>query len=181
MSKIDRRILKSKQAIRTAFVNLLMERGFDEITIKDIAEQADIARKTFYLHYLDKYDLLEQLVDEHLSELRIICDQKQEKELVEGTIIWFNYFDARKDFFQALFKSNSTLSFRKKLLDFTMGELKKKIYPLSDSNRTIDQEILLKFLGIAVMGIIESFVLEEINGDTALVAKQVGKLVQRNI
>ncbi|WP_207694381.1 hypothetical protein DOK67_0000973 [Enterococcus sp. DIV0212c] len=181
MSKVDRRILKSKQAIQISFLTLLMQNGFDEITVKDLADQANIARKTFYLHYLDKYDLLDQVVDEHLAKLRVICDQKKEKKLIEGTIIWFNYFNEHKAFFQALFKSKSTLSFREKLLDFTIGELEKKIIPLSNINKNIDQVILLKFLGIAVMGIIESFVLEEISRDTTTVAKQVGELVQRNI
>ncbi|GAE30533.1 transcriptional regulator [Halalkalibacter hemicellulosilyticusJCM 9152] len=77
MDKIDRRILKSRQAIQSTFLQLLVKVGFDEITVKNLTEKADIGRKTFYLHYIDKYDLLDKIVDDHIAQLREICDQKQ--------------------------------------------------------------------------------------------------------
>ena len=57
-TNIDRRILKSQKAIQNAFLEMLLKDGFDMITIKELTEKADISRKTFYLHYVDKYDLL---------------------------------------------------------------------------------------------------------------------------
>lgn len=58
MSKIDRRILKSREAIKNAVVQLMSEKNFDDITIQDISDQANVSRGTIYLHYVDKYDLL---------------------------------------------------------------------------------------------------------------------------
>lgn len=77
MEKIDRRIVKSRQAIQTTFLQMLVKEGFDEITVKSITEQANLGRKTFYLHYVDKYDLLDKIVDDHIVQLREICDQKK--------------------------------------------------------------------------------------------------------
>jgi len=65
---VDRRILRTKLAIREALVDLIDEKGFDALSVRDITEQADINRGTFYLHYRDKFDLLEQ------TELGIIQD-----------------------------------------------------------------------------------------------------------
>ena len=48
---MDRRIVKTRKAIRCAFAELLTQKTMQEITIKDIAETADINRKTFYAHY----------------------------------------------------------------------------------------------------------------------------------
>ncbi|MBM6648148.1 TetR family transcriptional regulator [Bacillus sp. RIT 809] len=48
-------------------------------------------------------------------------------------------------------------------------------------NKNIDKHIVLKFLGTAVMGILESYVLEEIDSDIAYVATQVGELMRWNI
>ncbi|EEM49098.1 TetR family transcriptional regulator [Bacillus cereus group sp. MYBK163-2] len=48
-------------------------------------------------------------------------------------------------------------------------------------NKNIDKHIVLKFLGTAVMGILESYVLDEIDSDVAFVATQVGELIRRNI
>ncbi|HFK1475205.1 TPA: TetR/AcrR family transcriptional regulator [Bacillus paranthracis] len=181
MEKIDRRIIKSQNAIQSAFIEMLITDGFDEITVKNITEKANIGRKTFYLHYLDKYNLLDKIVDDHLDQLKEICYKKQNKEFIEGTIIWFEYFKEHKPFFAALFNSNSTLSFQKKLLIFIMGEIEKKLNTNTSINKNIDKHIILKFLGTAVMGILESYVLDEIDSDVAFVATQVGELMRRNI
>ena len=97
MEKIDRRIIKSQNAIQSAFIEMLIEDGFDEITVKHY-RKANIGRKTFYLHYLDKYNLLDKIVDDHLDQLKEICCKKQNKEFIEGTIIWFEYFKEHKPF-----------------------------------------------------------------------------------
>lgn len=72
---IDRRIVRTKQAIREAFISLLEEKGFDALSVKDIATKANINRGTFYLHYLDKYDLLEQTEAEVIRDVREIVQQ----------------------------------------------------------------------------------------------------------
>lgn len=59
--KTDLRILRTKRAIRDAFFKLVEEKGFDHITVKDITDEAMISRNTFYLHYSDKFDLLNKI------------------------------------------------------------------------------------------------------------------------
>ncbi|GAA0711902.1 TetR/AcrR family transcriptional regulator [Paraclostridium ghonii] len=67
---MDRRILKTRSVIKESLTVLMKEKPFDKITIKDITEKANINRATFYLHYMDKYDLLEQSQDEILNEIK---------------------------------------------------------------------------------------------------------------
>lgn len=71
MSKMieDRRVKKTKNAIKQAFIKLLAEKELERITIQDITSLADINRGTFYLHYEDKYILLSDLEDEILVGL----------------------------------------------------------------------------------------------------------------
>lgn len=64
----DRRTRYTKQVIREAFFELLREKGFDKISVADICRIAEINRGTFYLHYVDKYDLLDAVIDEALDE-----------------------------------------------------------------------------------------------------------------
>lgn len=54
----DIRIVKSREKIKNALINLLNTYNFDEISVKDICKLAEISRGTFYLHYQDKYDLV---------------------------------------------------------------------------------------------------------------------------
>lgn len=68
--KTDLRVLRTRSSIKKAFFDLLKKKNYNKITIQDIAEEAFISRNTFYLHYLDKEDLLEKFVDECLNNLR---------------------------------------------------------------------------------------------------------------
>lgn len=60
----DRRVLRSRQALIEAFRALLEEKTFSEISVYQISERADLNRGTFYAHFSDKYELLEQLIRE---------------------------------------------------------------------------------------------------------------------
>lgn len=65
----DRRVRKTKNAIKQAFIKLLAEKELERITIQDITTLADVNRGTFYLHYEDKYILLSDLEDDILASL----------------------------------------------------------------------------------------------------------------
>ncbi|MGE7781014.1 TetR/AcrR family transcriptional regulator [Peribacillus sp. NPDC097264] len=67
---IDRRIIRTREVIYETFISLLSETEFSRISIKDITNQANISRSTFYAHYQDKYDWLDKTVQEKLSELK---------------------------------------------------------------------------------------------------------------
>ena len=55
---MDKREEKTIEAIRNAFAKLINEKDYEEITIQDILEEANISRSTFYAHYKTKDDLL---------------------------------------------------------------------------------------------------------------------------
>lgn len=67
---VDRRIARTRLAIQNALVALIQAEGLDAITVRDIVSLANINRGTFYLHYKDKYDLLEQTEAEILQNLQ---------------------------------------------------------------------------------------------------------------
>lgn len=68
-TRIDRRVVRTRQLLRAALLALIRERGFDVLTEQEIADRATLNRATFYLHYVDKYDLLRQVITETLDEL----------------------------------------------------------------------------------------------------------------
>lgn len=59
---VDLRIQKTQKSIKQAFFELIEEEGFDHISVKDITARAMISRNTFYLHYSDKFDLLNKIL-----------------------------------------------------------------------------------------------------------------------
>jgi AcrR family transcriptional regulator len=57
-SPTDRRVRRTRELLRGALLSLIMEKGYDRITVQDILDRADVGRSTFYAHYRDKEDLL---------------------------------------------------------------------------------------------------------------------------
>ncbi|UXU83527.1 TetR/AcrR family transcriptional regulator C-terminal domain-containing protein [Mammaliicoccus sciuri] len=70
----DRRVRKSKRAIKQAFIQLLKENNLDRITIQQISDLADINRGTFYLNYEDKYALLDEMENEQIEKIKGFVD-----------------------------------------------------------------------------------------------------------
>lgn len=56
--KVDRRVQRTRELLRNTLVRLIREKDYDEITIQDITDRANLGRTTFYLHYQSKDDLL---------------------------------------------------------------------------------------------------------------------------
>jgi len=76
---VDLRIQRTQKSIKQAFFDLIEEEGFDHISVKDITARAMISRNTFYLHYSDKFDLLNKICDELVFKLFLgVGKQKQE-------------------------------------------------------------------------------------------------------
>ncbi len=67
--KQDLRVIRTKKNIREAFYKLLSEKAFESITVSELAQKADINRKTFYLHYSSTKDLLDEIQQEIIERM----------------------------------------------------------------------------------------------------------------
>ena len=67
--KTDPRIRKTRTSIRNAFIEMMKKKDYDAITVTDIAENAEINRKTFYAHYETKEQIYTQIVEEMFLDL----------------------------------------------------------------------------------------------------------------
>lgn len=56
--KVDRRVARTRRQLHEALLSLIIERGFDQVTVQSILDRADVGRSTFYAHFLNKTDLL---------------------------------------------------------------------------------------------------------------------------
>ena len=65
--KEDRRVVRTKKAIRSSFAELLSEKDYGNITVSDICRTAEISRGTFYLHYSNIPAVLDELLEDALN------------------------------------------------------------------------------------------------------------------
>ena len=66
--KIDRRKLYTRKVIKEAFIELKKIKAFNEITITELCKEADVSRGTFYLHYHNTMDVLDEIMEDALDQ-----------------------------------------------------------------------------------------------------------------
>lgn len=80
----DRRVRRTKTQLRKALTELLQEKSIDELSVTELTNRADVNRGTFYCHYRDIYDMLDQLEAETLEEFSTLMDSYPAPRLQEG-------------------------------------------------------------------------------------------------
>lgn len=127
--KTDLRIIKSQKAIKYAFLELIAEKGYANITITDIAKKALINRKTFYMHYESKKQLYDAIVDEllyiltpTLENIRVLKGKEQRKFITTLLI----KVKENKEIFNILFNDNTNQDFVNKLKERIITDLVSK-------------------------------------------------------
>jgi AcrR family transcriptional regulator len=67
----DRRVRRTRGLLRDAFLSLMAEKGYEALSVQDVIRRADVGRSTFYAHYSDKSDLLQDSLAEMRSMLTV--------------------------------------------------------------------------------------------------------------
>src|SRR6185503_17813339 len=96
--KQDRRKRKTRLQLRSALLSLLKEKRYEEISVQDIIERADVARSTFYIHYVDKDDLLtggHGVFAQNLGQ-HMMAHGKENGASVFSSRVWFYHIQAQE-------------------------------------------------------------------------------------
>jgi AcrR family transcriptional regulator len=81
----DKRVIKTKNAIKAAFMSIILEKDISKITVSDIAEKALINRSTFYLHYSDVNSVMTD-IEKELAQTVSRCYEKLNADDIHGSI-----------------------------------------------------------------------------------------------
>lgn len=182
MSKVDRRIIKSQEAIKKAFIELMAEKNVDQISIQEISDRANVSRRTIYLHYMDKFDLLDKIIEEHIYELRKLCELAvNNTEYNDVVLLWFEYFENHYLFFSTMLASKGGPLFRSRFLEFVLQELENeetitegRSQGLSDS-----EDVIIQFYGAAILGVVEWWFKNGKPHPPHFMAQRVGTLLEK--
>ena len=118
----DKRIKRSKTALKQTFLELLKDKPFDKITITEIVKEANYNRGTFYAHFESKEQLLEEIVDDVLKEmvhhirkpyLALTTINLEEMNVADITL--FSYFKQNQMLFGILLSNHIRIDFRYKI------------------------------------------------------------------
>ncbi|AKL84527.1 TetR/AcrR family transcriptional regulator [Bacillus atrophaeus] len=178
---MDKRIKKSKKAIEEALISLIAENDFEDITINSIAERADVNRGTIYLHYKDKYDLLEQCIEREIQELLIYCLPKGSGSYPSKTTLLqiFKYLEEHSFIYHTLLTNKGVPTFRNKLLTVMKEGLREQLQ-LNGINQNMNKEILIQFWSSAIIGVIEWWITQLMPYPVEEITEHLWTLLERN-
>src|SRR5258705_12452313 len=102
----DRRVRRTRNGLAEAFLSLVIERGYDRVTVQNILDRADVGRSTFYTHFRDKESLLlscfDGLRDEMSQELDAMKPGAIPPDPRRPTIVLFEHAYHNRRIYQAL-------------------------------------------------------------------------------
>ena len=158
--QIDRRVKRSRRLLGEALMALILEKGYEAVTIRDITERADVAYVTFFRHYKSKDELLTQCLQDGLRDLqtRIETAARQTRadvvDSAEGRLI-FEHVQANGPLYQVLMRSQGARQVRQQTLTAIETTFLNSCRPLSAKENLIPRQIAAHHIAASLLSLIE--------------------------
>ncbi len=177
--KEDRRVKYTKMVLKESFIKLLAKKDISQISIKEICQDADINRSTFYAHYSDQYDLLRKIEDELLDNINAhIAEFDQKNNNLNDVLLAekiFEYLKENAKIWKMLLSERGDFSFQKKVMMLVYDKI---INELTDNNKISkeDAEYVYSFTITGCIGIVQKWFDEDMKKSPHFMAEMVIKL-----
>ncbi|QNK40952.1 TetR/AcrR family transcriptional regulator [Caproicibacter fermentans] len=192
MQEPDLRVQKTQEAIESALLSLIGEKGFDGVTVRSLCLYARINRSTFYAHYQDKYDLLDRITQKAIQKIVRIVNPE---EIVDGNgkinlsfyhtmvLSLFRAVEEDRALYQTLLGVNGNYNFLKELKKI----VKEKILAEWDAIRPriktlpIDETLYLEIVVSIFVGAVLWWIDENFSLSAEVIAEQLVRYVTSSI
>ncbi len=159
--KQDRRIRRTQRLLKDSLIELMEQKEFKNISVKDITELADLNRGTFYLHYTDTYHLLRELEADVLQDFQQMITSYT-NNFQRGTLLpiltpVIDYIEENTALCKVLFENTISTGFYdrfRNLVHENGGETIRALYPRADQNAT---DSFFEFITYGLIGMIRQW------------------------
>ena len=155
----DRRVRQTKALLRHCLAELMKTKKINEITVKELTDMSDLNRGTFYLHYRDVYDLLEQTEKELMEDFNRALEKFEPANPLPHTAPFFtevySIVKENQDIVAILLGENGDLQFQNRLREVVKGKCLKD---LMEHYRNLDPgnyTVLFYFILSGCIGIVQ--------------------------
>jgi len=179
----DRQIQRTQQSLLNALIDLIVEKGYEKITVQDIIDRANVGRTTFYFHFEDKQDLLLsgfEKLDEVFENFR--SESSPEKSVWDFSLALFRHAEEQRQAFKALFGKQAgtvMLSHFQQAMIAYLKEGFQAIFP--KKKQPVPLDVFVQYLFSAFLGLLTWW----LDNDSPYSAEQMNdfyrKLVQPSV
>jgi len=178
---MDRRVRKTRATLRQCLGQLMKEKKIQDISVKELAELADINRGTFYLHYRDVYDLLSGIEAEMFSQFNEILDRYRPEEIKEHPqkliLDLLVFIRSNADLTQILMGPNGDIQFLNQLREVFRGKIVEPWSRALHGQRQKNYQYWWSFITEGSLGLIKLWV----ENGTDLPPEDLAALMERMI
>ncbi|TCM99564.1 TetR family transcriptional regulator [Paenibacillus sp. BK033] len=181
-TRTDPRILRTRQLLRDAFIDLLEEMDIEKISVNKLAERATINRVTFYLHYKDIPDMLEKMADDMIEDIHQVLDRSTVKsdspEVINTTMLvkLLEHIAEHSKFYKIILASHRTTIFTERLLRLLTKLISDGIDKRGNDSfvakANIQKDIAVWYSSAALIGTIVSWLRADMPYTPVFLAKQ---------
>lgn len=169
MKKLDIRVKKTYNQLTDAIMELLTEKSFDDITVLEICEKASVHRATFYKHFVDKFEFLNNILKNKLSEITYDKIEKEytpdsmKKSCMTMMTSVISFIENNKKFFASLSNDQYSISFNTVLTDSIAEFISERINTIEDLRKSLGNHVdmLANYYAGAIVGLIKWWVTAE--------------------
>ncbi|MGO4494932.1 TetR/AcrR family transcriptional regulator C-terminal domain-containing protein [Paenibacillus sp. 2RAB27] len=180
--RVDPRVLRTRQLLKDAFVELLQEMDIEKISVNRIAERATINRVTFYLHYRDIPDMLEKMADEMIEDINRILNNASANQIAKEEEDWpmlvnlLEHFAEHAKFYKVVLASRRTPIFTDRMLRLLTELVTSRIERMGDESvlatAGIQKDIAIWYGSSALIGTIVAWLRQDMPYTPVYLAKQ---------
>ena len=181
MAEPDRRVRRTRRSLHEALIALILERGYDHVTVQDILDRADIGRSTFYAHFRDKEALLLSSFDDLRADLRRDIDAAAAGQApldpVRPSSALFGHAYAHRQVYRALCGRQGGTTVHRHLHDVIGSLLREHLTPqLGTAGSDLPAELVSEFCTSALLGLLTWWVDKDFRHSPAQMARAYGRL-----
>ena len=131
LNRHERRKLRTRGKLKDATLALVLEKGFDDVTIQDIVDRADLGRGTFYVHYHDLQEILWDIIQDGLKESMIDGHTRSAQDAYPtgylGYLITFETASKNQDLYRVMLGGKGSALITQRVADYLAGAIQDAI------------------------------------------------------
>lgn len=156
---LDRRVQRTRELLRESLMELILQKGYEAITVQEITDRANLGRATFYLHYNDKEDLLFSSLQDTIEELKQLVKSGRHKASLDSewpNILAFEHAAEHADFYRVLLSGQGSDKLLSQLRSYITNVIEEVITTSTPSERMrMPLEVATNYFSGALLMMIE--------------------------
>ena len=173
--------IRSRNMIRHAFVELVLEKGTEKITVKSIVERAEISRGTFYAHYSDIYAVIEEIENETMGKMIEILNAYSNIDLIQNPKPFLykiaDFFERDIEFYRMLINTGRASTFITKLKEVLIEKILGYKETILSVKERAEFTLCVHFIVNGFVSVYEDWIAKKLDGTLEELAESVGQFM----